>query len=187
MPSGDLLPGKCRDHLYRHGYISLSKSGFPCKYCPWSLKGHRDLDVPINALYKHHLHLLPSNSNAALNMPPDTGGLRLSRLSDQILMDKWARIWHGLHSDLSTQVATEGLLHRALRLGHTNTDTGYRSAIVQSEIPQILMGSIELTSSIVLTLCKGGDPPQDTPSQSLAKHFSSPSTPIIVLQLLRTL
>jgi len=72
---------------------------FPSKYCPWSL----------NALYKHHLYLLPANSSVALYMPPDTGGLPLSRLSDRILMDKWAMMWGGLHSDLSTYISTEGL------------------------------------------------------------------------------
>jgi len=145
------------------------KLAFPGKYCPWNFKDHRDLDVPINDLYKHHLHLLPSSSNAALYMPPDTGGLGLSWLSDQILMEKWAMIWRGLHLDHSTRVATEGLLHRALRLGHTSTDFGYRSAFAQCNISQILTGLIKLTSSIGLTLCKGGAPPQDTPSQPLAQ------------------
>jgi hypothetical protein len=150
------------------------QASFPGKYCPWNLKEHRSLDVPINALYKHHLHLLPSNSNAALYMPPDTGGMGLARLSDQIIIDKWAMLWRGLHADLSTRTATDGLLYRALRLGHTNTDPGIRSTIVPSKIPQLLTGLIELTSSLGISLCKGGSCPRNTPDQTIAQalHLS---------------
>jgi len=102
-------------------------------------------------------------------MPQDTGKLGLSRLSEQIIMDKWAMICRGLHSDLSTRVVTEGLLHRALRLGHTSTDPGYRSAITQSKIPQLSSGLIELTSLLCISLCKDGVSTQDTPSQTLAQ------------------
>jgi len=69
------------------------QAAFPIKYCPWNLMDHRAIDVPIIALYKHQRHLLLSNSNAALYMPTDTGGLGLSRLSDRILIDEWAMIW----------------------------------------------------------------------------------------------
>jgi len=86
-------------------------------------------------------------------MPLNSGGLGLSWLSDQILMGKWVMIWWVLHSDLSTCIATEGLLHKALRLGHT--DTGVRSVIVQSNMPQLLTGLIELSRCKVSPSARG--------------------------------
>lgn len=51
----------------------------------------------------------------------ETGELGLHRLSDQILIDKWAMIWRGFHADPSTKAATEGLLNRALRIGQSSS------------------------------------------------------------------
>ena len=76
------------------------KASFPAKYCPWSKKQLQDLDKPVSALYKHHLNLMSSTSKAALYMTNDTGGMGIRRLSDQILSDKWAMTWRGLHADL---------------------------------------------------------------------------------------
>jgi len=107
-------------------------------------------------------------------MSPDTGGMELSRLSDQILIEKWAMIWRGLHSDLSTRTATKGLLQQALQLGNTSTYPGVRSSIVPSKVPHLLTGLIEFTSSLGISLCKGGSCPHDTPDQNIAQalHIS---------------
>jgi len=94
----------------------------------------------------------------------------LSRLSDQIHIDKWAMLWRGLYSNLSTTTTKEGLLHRALRLGHTSTDPGVHSTIVPSNIPQLLTGLKELTSSLGISLCKGGSCPRNTPNKTKPNH-----------------
>jgi hypothetical protein len=160
------------------------KAAFPSKYCPWNLNDHRALDIPVNSLYKHHLHLMPSNPNAALYMPVDTGGLGLQRLSDTILIDKWAMIWRGLHADTSTRIATEGLLHRALRLGHTDTDTGYHSLAIDSQTPQLLTGLIELTNKCGLSLSKGGSSPAHTPSHLIINYLNLASRSPLVTKFM---
>ena len=67
-------------------------------------------------------------------------------------------IWRGLHSDTSTRIATEGLLHRALRLGRTDTDSGYSSLITESQTPQLLTGLIELVNNCGFSLSKVAAP-----------------------------
>jgi hypothetical protein len=98
----EMIKKSCISALYRRAsaetissVMSISpyrKATFPGKLCSWSLKEHKVLDTSINHLYKHHLHLLQSTSNAALYMADDVGGMNLPRLSDQILLDKWAMI-----------------------------------------------------------------------------------------------
>ena len=133
----EMIKKSCISALYRRAsaetistVMNISpyrKASFPGKLCSWSLQEHRVLDTPINHLYKHHLHLLQSTSNAALYMSDDVGGMNLSRLSDQIILDKWAMIWRGLKADIYTKTATEALLHRSLRIGQTPSDPGYKS------------------------------------------------------------
>ena len=148
------------------------KASFPSKYCPWNLDTHRSLDIPLNELYKKHLHLMSSTANAALYMPPDTGGLGLHRLSDQILLDKWAMIWRARFADNSTRVAMDGLLNRAYRLGHSATDTGYNSQTTPSQTPQLLTGLIERAHECGISLSKGGFSPIDTPSQPILQALN---------------
>ena len=132
------------------------KAAFPSKYCPWIFKALQDLDKPISSPYKHHLNLIQSTSKAALYMKADTVGMGLHRLSDQILMDKWAMIWSGLHADQSTRIATKCLLHRAFRIGQSSSDTGYSAQAFPTSIPQFLTGLLEQAQICGLSLCKGG-------------------------------
>jgi len=75
----------------------------PGKFSPWSLKELRKLDIPLNGLYKTHLKLLPSAPNATLYMGKEFGGMEITKLSDQINIDKWAMLVRGLYSDNDTQ------------------------------------------------------------------------------------
>ena len=148
------------------------KASFPGKLCPWSLKDHRALDTPVNQLYKHHLHLMQSTSNAALDMAEDVGGMNLPRLSDQILLDKWAMIWRGLRADSHTRIATEGLLHRAMRTGQTLSDSGFSSSTSVAGIPQLLTGLLEASEKCGLRLTKGGLPSANTPSHPILDQLN---------------
>ena len=147
------------------------KAAFPGKYCPWSRKELQDLDKPVSSLYKRHLNLMNSTSKAALYMSRDTGGMGLGRLSDQILCDKWAMTWRGLHADLSTRIATEGLLNRALRIGQTSTDDGYSCDARPAGVHQFFTGLLETADACGFTLCKGGSSPQLTASQPILQIF----------------
>ena len=117
---------------------------------------------------------MPSTSKAALYMNTDTGGLGLSRLSDRILLDKWAMLWRGLHSDKFTRIATEGLLHRALRIGRRDTDTTFCSTFVDPQVPQLLTGLLQLMQSSGISLNKGGDPTSITSHQLISNALLLP-------------
>ena len=120
------------------------KISFPGKFSPWSLQELRTLDTPLNGLYKAHLKFLPSTPNAALYMSKEVGGLGITRLSDQINIDKWAMMVRGLYSDQFTSTATLGILNRSLRIGQTDTDHGYEAIVKPAGIPHQMRSLIEL-------------------------------------------
>ena len=113
------------------------KISFLDKFSPWSLQELSKLDTPLNGLYKAHLKFLPSAPNAALYMSKEIGGLGITRLSDQINIDKWTMMVRGLYSDRFTRTATLGILTRSLRIGQTDTDYGYEAIVQPSGIPHL--------------------------------------------------
>jgi len=108
------------------------------KLSPWSLKEMRKLDTPLNGLYKAHLKLLPSAPNATLYTGKEVGGMGIMRLSDQIIIDKWAMMVRGLYSDNDTSMATQGILQRSLQIGQTDTNVGFEAIAKPTNIPQHL-------------------------------------------------
>ena len=110
------------------------KVAFPGKFVPWINQELRQLDQ----LHKHHLRFLFSSHSAAIYMEPDVGGTGIQRLSDQINVDKWVILTRGLHSDMQTVRAAQSLLQRSLRIGRTDTDTGYEAIARPIHIPQLL-------------------------------------------------
>ena len=77
-------------------------------------------------------------------MSRDVGGMGITRLSDQINIDKWAMMVRGLYSDTSTTMATVGILNRSLRIGKTDTDTGYQAIVRPTTVPQHLRSLLGL-------------------------------------------
>ena len=140
------------------------KISFPAKFMPWSLKKLRTLDPPLNDLLKHHLRMLPATANAALYMAVDVGGMGLTRLSDQILLDKFAMLHRGLHSDSQTRQAIMGLLERSLRISQTDTDPGYAALISVQNVPHMLLPLLEAGREANLSIRRGGHPTDHTPS-----------------------
>jgi exonuclease III len=149
------------------------KVSFPGKFSPWSLSELRQLDTPLNALYKHHLRFLQSAPNAALHMSRDVGGLGITRLSDQINIDKWAMLVRGLYSDKATITATLGILNRSLRIGRTDTDRGYQALARPTNIPQHLRSLIELMDEMGYSLRRSGLETAGTPSQLIRDSLAN--------------
>jgi len=114
------------------------KISFPGSFSPWSLKELRKLDIPLNSLSKIHLKLLPSAPNASLYMGKEVGGMGITRLSDQINIEKWAMLVCGLYSDNDKSMATQGILQRSLQIGQTDTDVGFETIAKPTNIPQHL-------------------------------------------------
>ena len=108
------------------------KVAFPGKFGSWTNQELRQLDVPLDQLYKHHLKFLPSTHSAAIYMDQDVGGMGITRMSDQINIDKWTMLMRGLHSDSQTSRAAQSLLQRSLRIGRTDTDMGYEAIAIFS-------------------------------------------------------
>ena len=132
------------------------KISFPAKFMPWSLKKLRQLDLPLNGLLKKHLLMLPGTATAALYMATDVGGMGLTRLSDQIVLDKFAMLHRGLHSDPHTCQATLGLLERSLRIGLSDTDDGFEATVSPTNIPHALLFLLEVCREANLTFRRGG-------------------------------
>ena len=140
------------------------KISFPAKFMPWSLTKLRQLDTPLNGLLKKHLHMLPATANAALYMASDVGGMGLARLSTQIILDKFAMLHRGLHSDPNTRQATTGLLERSLRMGLTDTDLGFEAVVSVTDIPHALLFLLEACQEANLSLRRGGLSTLNSPS-----------------------
>jgi len=77
-------------------------------------------------------------------MSKEIGGLGITRLSDQINIDKWAMMVRGLYSDRFTRTATLGILNRSLRIKQTDTDHGYEAIVQPAEIPNQMRSLIML-------------------------------------------
>ena len=147
------------------------KISFPGKFSPWSLQELRTLDTPLNGLYKTHLKFLPSAPNAALYMSKEIGGLGITRLSDQINIDKWTMIIRGLYSDQLTRTATLGILNRSLRIGQTDTDHGYEAMVRPTGVPQQLRSLIELMEESGYRLRRSGKSTMSSPSKLVMEHI----------------
>ena len=143
------------------------KIAYAGKFNPWSISKLRQLDIPFNRLYKHHLRSMKSHPNATLYTSPDVGGIGLRRLSDQINLDKWAMLTRGLYSDRETVVATNSLLLRSLRISQTDTDIGHAATTKPSEVSHMLRSLVEAMAPAGYCLRKSGISPQLTPSQLL--------------------
>ena len=145
------------------------KVAFPGKFGPWTNQELRQLDVPLDQLHKHHLRFLSSTHSAAIYMEPDVGGTGIPRLSDQINIDKWAMLTRGLHSDMQTARAAQSLLQRSLRIGRTDTDTGYEAIARPTHIPQLLRSLLEAMGEAGYSLRRAGLSTHNTPSQSVSE------------------
>ena len=58
--------------------ITLSthrKAAFPGKFGSWTNQELRQLDAPLDQLYKHHLKFMFSTHSAAIYMEQDVGGM----------------------------------------------------------------------------------------------------------------
>jgi exonuclease III len=147
------------------------KISFPGKFSPWSLQELRKLDTPLNGLYKAHLKFLPSAPNAALYMSKEIGGLGITRLSDQINIDKWAMMVRGLYSDRFTRTATLGILNRSLRIGQTDTDHGYEAVVKPAGIPHQMRSLIEIMDESGYQLRRSGKNTLSSPSKLVLEQL----------------
>jgi len=147
------------------------KISFPGKFSPWSLQELRSLDTPLHGLYKAHLKFLPSAPNAALYMSKEIGGLGITRLSDQINIDKWAMMVRGLYSDQFTRTATLGILNRSLRIGQTDTDHGYEAIVKPAGIPHQMRSLIELMDESGYQLRRSGKNTMSSLSKLVLEQF----------------
>ena len=143
------------------------KISFPAKFMPWSLQQLRQLDPPLNGLLKKHLMMLPATANAALYMATDVGGMGLTRLSDQIILDKYAMLHRGLHSDSHTRQATNGLMERSLRIGLSDTEPGFEATVAPTTIPHTLLYLLEACRAANLRLRRGGLTTSHTPTHMI--------------------
>jgi len=147
------------------------KISFPGKFSPWSLQALRTLDTPLNGLYKTHLKFLPSPPNVALYMSKEIGGLGITRLFDQINIDKWAMMVRGLYSDRFTHTATLGTLNRSLRVGQTHTDHGYEAIVKPAGIPHQVRSLIELMDESGYQLRRAGKDTKNFLSKLVLEQF----------------
>jgi len=93
----------------------------------------RQLNIPPNQLYKHHLKFNHFTTHAKIYIDKDMGGTGFIRLLDQINIDKGATIVRNRLSDNPSMTKTLGILHRNLRIGQNDTGRRYE-AIVSSVI-----------------------------------------------------
>jgi len=98
-------------------------------------------------------------------MSKEIGELGITRLSDQINIDKWAMMIRGLYSDRFTRTATLGILNRSLRIGQTDTDHGYEAIVQPTGVPQQMRSLIELMDESGYQLRRAGKNTIGTPSQ----------------------
>ena len=100
-------------------------------------------------------------------MDQDVGGMGITRMSDQINIDKWTMLMRGLHSDSQTSRAAQSLLQRSLRIGRTDTNMGYEAIVRPTHIPQLLRSLLEVMEESGYSLRKAGLSTHNTPSQSI--------------------
>jgi len=164
LASPDTIPMAINLSLHR-------KISFPGNFSPWSLQELRILGIPLSGLYKGHIKLLDSAPNAALHMSEEVGGLRITRLSDQINIDKWAMLIRGLYSNQPTRTATLRILNPSFRIGQTDTDYGYEAIVQHSGIPHQMRGLIELMEESGYQLRRAGKNTMATSSKLVLELF----------------
>jgi hypothetical protein len=109
-------------------------------------------------------------------MSKEIGGLGITRLSDQINIDKWAMMIRGLYSDRFTRTATLGILNRSLRIGQTDTDHGYEATVRPTGVPQQIRSLIELMDESGYQLRRSGKSTMSSPSKLVLEHIDITNT-----------
>ena len=88
----------------------------------------------------------------------DIRGMGLTRLSDQIIIDKCTLLIPGPYADKATAImAAAKLLYRSRRFGETeDTDNGYDASAKPSNMPQHFRSHLELNQESGYSLRKSG-------------------------------
>jgi len=104
-------------------------------------------------------------------MSKEIGGLGVTRLSDQINIDKWAMTVRGLYSDRLTLTAMLGIPNHSLRIEQIDSDHGYEAIVQPAGIPHQMRSLIELMEESGCQLRRSGKNTMSTPSKLVKEQF----------------
>ena len=137
--------------------VIFSQAMYAAKFCNWSLDQCRDLDKPIEAVYRIITKNMASFPTLLLYLATQMGGLGLPRFSDNLQLEKWQMIHRLLKADPGSQATAWYFIESSIRTaGHTTPPQAATLVSSPNPYPNVLRSVIEWGQTIGLTLWRGG-------------------------------